>query len=308
VRSIDELSDSELTLADRWILGRLSAAILECDAALGPPRPEKRSWRPEERYAGLRLSEYAESARRFVWNELADWYLESTKGRIGASRDGDGEVARAVLTHAFDYALRLLHPIMPFITETLWQRLPFPVAADRCEFLAIAPWPTPQPLSSDVRNAVASFDLVREAVSAVRQIRSDYAIPPGKAIDVAIQSKSHAALFTDHAPLIGQLSRSTVKVGGQSGGAAAAHAVLADGSEVIVPLEGLVDLKKECGKLRTELEQLETQLAALSKRLQNEGFVSRAPANVVEAERKKEQDWTKRRAQLADKVKALCGG
>jgi valyl-tRNA synthetase len=98
-----------------------------------------------------------------------------------------------------------------------------------------------------------------------------------------------------------------VKVGPQSGGAAA-HALLADGSEIIVPLEGLVDLKKECAKLRTELEQLETQLAALSKRLQNEGFISRAPANVVDAERKKEQDWTKRRGQLADKVKALCGG
>ena len=69
----------------------------------------------------MRLSEYAESARRFVWNDLADWYLETTKGRIG-SADDDSEVARAVLTHIFDYALRLLHPIMPFITETLWQR------------------------------------------------------------------------------------------------------------------------------------------------------------------------------------------
>ncbi|HYS70540.1 MAG TPA: valine--tRNA ligase, partial [Gemmatimonadaceae bacterium] len=112
VRSVDELNDSELTLADRWILGRLNATIFECDAGLGPPRPQKRSWRPEERYAGLRLSEYAESARRFVWNDLADWYLESTKGRIGAGGD-DSEVARAVLTHAFDYGLRLLHPIMP---------------------------------------------------------------------------------------------------------------------------------------------------------------------------------------------------
>jgi valyl-tRNA synthetase len=84
--------------------------------------------------------------------------------------------------------------------------------------------------------------------------------------------------------------------------------VLPDGSEVIVPLGGLVDLTKECGKLRAELEQLETQLDALSKRLQNEGFTKRAPANVVEAERKKEQDWTKRRVQLAEKVSALCGG
>jgi valyl-tRNA synthetase len=307
VRSVDELRDDELTLADRWILGRLNATIFECDAALGPARPEKGKWRPEERFAGLRLSEYSEAARRFVWNDVADWYLETTKGRIGAA-GGDSEVARAVLTHVFDYALRLLHPIMPFITETLWQRLPFPVATDRCEFLAIAPWPLPHPESSTEKSAIARFDLVREAVSAVRQIRSDYAIPPGKSVDAVIQSRTHGPLFTEQAKLIGQLARATLKTGGAPPGAGAAHSVLSDGSEVIVPLGGLVDLSKECGKLRGELDQLETQLDTLSKRLRNEGFTSRAPAAVVESERKKEEEWTKRRGQLAEKVKALCGG
>jgi valyl-tRNA synthetase len=307
VRSVDELRDDELTLADRWILGRLNATILECDVALGPARPEKKKWRPEDRYAGLRLSEYAEAARRFVWNDVADWYLETTKGRIGAGGD-DSEVARAVLTHVFDNALRLLHPIMPFITETLWQRLPFPVAADRCEFLAIAPWPISHPDSPEERDAMARFDLIREAVSAVRQIRSDYAIAPGKSVDATIESRSNAPLFTNHAPQIGQLARANVKVGGAGAAAGTAHSVLSDGSELIVPLGGLVDLSKECGKLRGELEQLEIQLHALSKRIRNEGFISRAPASVVEAERKKEEEWIKRREQLAEKVKALCGG
>ncbi|MGI8400575.1 MAG: valine--tRNA ligase, partial [Gemmatimonadaceae bacterium] len=307
VRSIDELTDAELTLADEWILGRLNATILESDAALGPPRPTKGKWRREERYSGLRLSEFAEAARRFVWNDVADWYLETTKGRIGGGGT-DSEVARAVLTHVFDYALRLLHPIMPFITETLWQRLPFPVAADRCEFLATAAWPLRQPASPRATNAIARFDLVREAVGAVRQIRSDYAIPPGKPIDVIMQSRSNAALFADHARLIGQLSRSTVNIGTPPSDAAAAHSVLTDGSEVIVGLGGVVDIGKECGKLKGELEQLEMQLDTLSKRLRNEGFVSRAPASVVESERKKEEEWTRRRVQLAAKVKALCGG
>jgi len=98
-----------------------------------------------------------------------------------------------------------------------------------------------------------------------------------------------------------------VKLGGQTAEAGAAHSVLADGTEVIVPLGGLVDLTKECGKLRTELEQLDTQLQSLSKRLRNEGFTSRAPKTVVEAEQKKEQEWTKRRAQLTAKVRSLCG-
>jgi valyl-tRNA synthetase len=318
VRSVDELREGsygdsrrldpdELALADKWILGRLNATILECDAALGPARPERGKWRAEERYSGLRLSEYAEAARRFVWNDVADWYLETTKGRIGTPGD-DSEVARAVLTHVFDYALRLLHPIMPFITETLWQRLPVPVAADRCEFLAIAPWPIPHPSSRTETDAMSRFDLIRDAVSAVRQIRSDYAISPGKSMEVLIQSRLNSDLFTADASLIGRLSRSTVKLSGHSSEAGAAHSILADGSEVIVPLGGLVDLTKECGKLRTELKQLDGQLQSLSERLRNEGFTSRAPRNVVEAEQKKEQEWTKRREQLAAKVKSLCGG
>lgn len=175
--------------------------------------------------------------------------------------------------------------------------------------------PHPWSVSFSVRSsseassrAVAGFDLVREAVSAIRQIRSDYAIAPGKLIDVVIQSRANASLFTDQARLIGQLARATMTVGHGPSGAAAAHSILTDGSEVIVPLGGLVDLTKECGKLRGELGQLETQLQSLSTRLQNEGFTSRAPASVVESERKKEDEWIKRREQLAAKVKALCGG
>ncbi|MFL5469264.1 MAG: class I tRNA ligase family protein, partial [Gemmatimonadaceae bacterium] len=307
VRSVDELGDDELTLADRWILGRLNATILKCDVALGPARPEKRRWKEGERYSGLRLSEFAEAARAFVWDDVADWYLETTKGRIG-SDVADAEVARAVLTHTFDYALRLLHPIMPFITETLWQRIPFPVAADRCEFLAIAPWPIPYPDSSAARAAMSQFDLVRDAVKAVRKIRSDYAIPPGKVIDVMIESRPNAPLFGEHAALIGRLSRTTVTIGANVTSSGAAHALLTDGTEVIVPLGGLVDLAKECAKLRSDLEQLEKQLKALSERLRNEGFLARAPADVVESERRKEQEWINRREQLAEKVKTLCGG
>jgi valyl-tRNA synthetase len=314
VRSVDELRDDELTLADRWILGRVNATILEVDSALGPARPDKRKWRPEERYTGLRLSEYAEAARRFVWNDVADWYLETTKSRISGGGD-DSEVARAVLTYVFDYALRLLHPIMPFITETLWQRLPFPVATERCEFLAIAPWPLPHPESTKELEDMARFDLVRAAVSGVRQIRSDYSVPPGKVVNAVIQSRENVALFADNAGLIGQLSKAKVSLSASAETSSDASvkvgaglALLPDGTEVMVPLAGLVDVTRECAKLRGELEQLEKQLASLSERLRNEGFTSRAPAAVVESERKKEEEWTKRRGQLAEKVTALCGG
>jgi valyl-tRNA synthetase len=103
---------------------------------------------------GMRLNDYAETARRFVWNELADWYLEAIKGRLADGGD-DRDAARAVLVHAFDGALRLLHPIVPFVTEALWQRLPG--RADD-ELLISARWPA---LSGGDNTGANEFELVR---------------------------------------------------------------------------------------------------------------------------------------------------
>src|SRR5688500_6394410 len=181
--ALSDVPPEKLTTADHWILHRLNVAVAECDAALGPARPKEGAtgrWTDAGRRAGMRLNEFAESARRFVWNELADWYLEASKGRL-QGEGADRAVARAVLVHVFDQALRLLHPIVPFITEALWQRLP---GRKPDEFLARAAWPRQG--RADAERA-AGFDLVREAVAAIRQVRSEYAIAPNKSIEVAIR-------------------------------------------------------------------------------------------------------------------------
>lgn len=317
VTPLDGIAAERLTRADRWILARLDQAIADCDAALGPVRPAvaggvsahgEPQWREHERAAGLRLNEYAEAARRFVWNELADWYLESTKGRLagaGATED-DREVARAVLVHALDGALRLLHPVVPFITEALWQRLP---GRAEGEFLTVASWPRARAADAAAGDGAAEFELVREAVSGLRQVRADYAVPPGKQVDAVLVAPAGAArdVFAAESALVGRLTRSTVTVADAKPAGAAATAVLAGGAELVVPLAGMVDLDKEREKLGRELAELEKQLAALRGRLSNEGFVSRAPAAVVDAERQKEGDWARRREQLAATLAALGG-
>jgi valyl-tRNA synthetase len=180
--------------------------------------------------------------------------------------------------------------------------------------LARAPWPeaggphatAPRIASGDD----TGFELVRESVIALRQLRAEYAIPAGKIIPAVIvpaRDPASRQTFEQEATVIGRIARYTITVADGAPSGTAAHAVLSGGSEVIVPLEDVIDVDRECARLRTELEQLEKQLVGLSQRLANPGFVSRAPAHVVEAERRKESEWTARREQLRDKVRALCG-
>jgi valyl-tRNA synthetase len=313
IRPVASLDASSLTAADDWILARLDEAIADCDRALGPLRPtlahdspDGRVWRDNERYAGLRLNEYAEAARRFVWNELADWYLESLKARLDAPGE-DREVARAVLVHAFDSALRLLHPIVPFVTESLWQRLPTHVDG---EFLARAAWPTRR--GDTMSRGAADFELVRQAVLAVRQIRADNNVPPGKAVDVHVRpaagDASARAVFEREGGTLGRLARATVSIVNGSPVTAAAHAVITGGTEIIVPLAGLIDVEAECAKMRTEAAELEKQITARRGRLENPKYVERAPAQVVANDRAILEEMVQKREQLVEKVRTLCGG
>lgn len=297
----DDIDAAALRLEDRWILGRLDAAIAECDAALGPARPASAQWPENQRQSGMRLDAYAEAARRFVWNELADWYVEAVKPRL-AQPGADRETARRVLVHVFDHGLRLLHPIMPFVTESLWQRLP---AQTPGQFLAVAPWPVQRAAGAD---AGVAFDAVREAIDAIRGLRAEYGVQPGAPIKAfvargAATAAERDALIASQA-LVTRLARCELSTDAAPSGAAA-HAVLASKLELSLPLAGMVDLGKEKARLSAEVENLSKQLSALRGRLRNETFTAKAPPAVVAAERAKEQEWAARVAQMQQKIQEL---
>lgn len=316
VAPLTAIDPASRNAADHWILERLDAAIADCEAALGPPRPAGKltpdkalagsrlrgtpaAWDETEHYKGLRLSEYAEAARRFVWNELADWYLESVKPRL-ATPGPDREVARAVLAHTFDGALRLLHPIVPFITEELWQRLP---QTPRDSFLAQAAWPSPR---KHPVGAGTIFEHLRSVVQAIRQIRADYNVSPAAKVEVVLVAPEDVQEALK--PLLAtmnQLSRSQISLADLAPPGASAQALPGAGMEVVVPLAGMIDLDKERLKLQTELDQLQKQLNSLEGRLSNAGFLAKAPARVVEAERTKAQEWRSRVSQLREKLADL---
>jgi len=303
VRAFADLEPDELGRADAWILEKLDAAIRECDRAIGPVRPAHGVWLEEELASGLHLNEFAETARRFVWNELADWYLEAIKTRLLTPGD-DQQVARSVLVHVFDQALRLLHPIVPFVSEALWQRLPGHVDGT---FLATSSWPDARRQTTvDVR--AGEFELIKEIVEAMRRVRSEYAIPPGKMIDAfVVAAPIWRQMLADEFSLIARLARTQLTLADAAPAGAAANVVLAGGTELIVPLAGLIDVKKECERLQTELANLEKQLASLEARLGNPGFVDRAPSHVVDAERVKRDEWSTRAGLLRARFEGLCG-
>jgi valyl-tRNA synthetase len=299
VRSVADLPPAALAPADRWILARLDAAIAACNAALGPARPTLAYWRPEERQQGMRLDEYAETARRFVWNELADWYLEAVKGRLATPGD-DREAARAVLTAAFDGALRLLHPIMPFITESLWQRLPGRTPG---EWLARAAWPTARGLGGG-----EAFELARAAITTARELRAEYAIPPGTPVPAVLTpAAGNGEAWAAQRDVIARLARLDLALADARPTELAAHALLPDGSELHLLLGGTIDVAKECARSQAELAQLEKQLEGLTARLSNEKFLAKAKPEIVAGERAKQAEYAARAGALKRKVAALCG-
>jgi valyl-tRNA synthetase len=285
VPAITTIPRAELTLADRWILSRAEATIREATHSL----------------EAFRLDEAAKRCFEFVWNELADWYVEAVKPRL------DDRAAKAVLAHSFDVALRLLHPVVPFITEELWQKLPGRKAD---ELIAVTDWPRRRSELEDT-DADAQFARVKTAIEHIRSIRAEYRIAPKTrlAAAIALRGNDRKATFEGERETIMRLAQlESLQLDGAVAAAAAvegAHAVFGDGSEVVVALAGAIDVQQECKRLATESERLGKLISDLAARLTNENFVSRAPAEVVAREREKEKTWREQRDVLAGKLKAL---
>jgi len=274
---------AELTLADRWILSRLQATIREVTSA----------------FEQFRLDEGAKRCFDFVWKELADWYVEAVKPRIAS----DASSAQTVLVYCLDVSLRLLHPVVPFITEELWQRLPGRAAG---ELLVTARWPEVQSRLIDER-AEREFALVQESITASRNLRAEYKVPPKIRTPFYINPPNEEVRKTldDSREMIILMSGSANMVLGPLPNLPGGYAVLTVGAPAFVELEGFIDVQQECRRLSGERSRLDQQLTALAAKLSNENFVSRAPADVVAREREKERDWRFQRDVLDGKLKSL---
>ena len=262
-----------LELPDKWVLSKFNTLAGEV----------------RENLDKYELGIAAQKIYDFIWDTYCDWYIELAKARLNGSDAEAREGAERVLLYVLTGILKLLHPFMPYITEEIYQAIPH-----ECEALIIAPYPKyDEALSFPAEEQ--SFELVMDAIRAIRSRRADMNVPPSRKAKVIVAT-TEKDTFVSGAPYIQRLaSASEVEVVDAGYEAAPGMVtVTTHSARLLMPMAELVDLEAERARLNKELEKARKQLEAQEKKLANESFVSRAPEAVVNAERER-----------AEKAKAL---
>jgi valyl-tRNA synthetase len=281
-----------LALEDRWILSRLEDVRIEVDQAM----------------AIWDLGRVARALFHFTWDEYCDWYLELAKLRTdGDAGDADAGAARWTLRHVLDRAMRLLHPLMPFLTEEIWRTLH---DADDDTTIQRSPWPEAMPERRDPV-AESQFQALTETVTELRRFRSDHALAPSARISVLARAEPRRRPVLEVAePGIRRLAGvdGWTFVDDVAGVDGPLGRVPVDGADLYVPLAGLIDLDEERSRLERELEKARGELGRAQAKLANERFVARAPEAVVQAERDKVVEWNAAIARIDGQLQTLHRG
>jgi valyl-tRNA synthetase len=276
----------QLTLEDRWILSAL----------------ERTREQVEEAYATWDWARISQALYHFTWDELADWYVEAVKLRVYGEDEEARAVARQVLARVLDDLLRLLHPLVPFVTEALWRSLTG--AAGGRDSLMVAAWPTARPDRRD-HEADEAFAVVQDLVTEIRKFRSQNDVAPSKRFAVEVVS-DRRELLAEHANLVTALAGlSALELPGELAERPGTSAIVFGHGRAQVDLTGLIDVAAETARLSKELARAEQDLAKVEGKLANDSFVERAPAEVVEQQRARRTELGGAIGQLRERIEAL---
>ncbi len=267
---------NELENFDRWILHRLNSTVVDVTKSL----------------AEYRFNDAAHAIYDFWWHEFCDWYLELTKQRIYSKETGDeksSDTARQVLFHILKKSVQMLHPFMPFITEEIWSRIKDKDEKD----IIVSEWPRID-AHFDFPPEVADAETFKEIVYRIRNIRGEMNIPPDKQAAVIFKTgnKSLAALIEREDINLRALAKlNSVKIDpGYTPDPDDASAVIPE-LEIFIPLKDLIDIDREKARLEKEISRISTELEKIDRKLKNESFISKAPADIIEKERNKRSEY-----------------
>jgi valyl-tRNA synthetase len=281
VRSIDsdsvdlKVRKDELQTEDRWILNRLNNVVSSVTRLM----------------QDFQFGEAQKQLYEFLWGEYCDWYIELAKIRLRSAPD-ETSSPLPVLVHVLETSLRLLHPYMPFITEELWQHLKhrLPSEWQETESIVVAPYPEADTTAVDT-DAERVMESVIEIVRAIRNARAQYNVESGQWVEVQIYGGELAPAIASYIRAIEVLARAkpVTLLGSREQRADGENAltIVLKESEVVIPMESMIDLESEKQRLRKEIEEGESQVTRLQARLGDKAFLSKAPAQVVGKERQR---------------------
>ncbi len=274
------------TAADIWINSLLRETINQVNQA----------------YEEMRFSDAAQQLYHFVWHQYCDWYIEMAKSSLIVADGANNEqLERAVATatnlvHTLDTILRLLHPIMPFVTEEIWQKLASLVGTQASDYLMLAPFPelAAAELNSEQQVQCSEIEFIKQVVTAIRTLKSENAIAPSRRVPVTFVDvkTEQAAVLKRHWQYVVNLALleadphfQATAAGAQQKGPVASSVV--DGMQIVLPLGDLIDVDKERGRLEREISKLKQEWQRLDKKQKDREFLKKAPPEVVETQQKR---------------------
>lgn len=275
---------SELQLEDKWIVSKFNTVVKEVTQNL------------DKFELGMAVSKLYD----FIWDNFCDWYIELVKPRLFDKENPTGKTAQYVLTYVLSNTMKLLHPFMPFITEEIWQHLPH-----EGESIVIAPW-CEYDESLNFPEDEKNMEIIMNAVSAIRNRRTEMNVPPSKKAKVIIVTEMVDVFAKGTAFFEKLASASEVAVNSSKDGVSAnAVQVVVEGAEIFLPLDELVDKDKEIERLKKEEKTLEGEIKRVEGKLNNQGFVAKAPASVIEEEKAKGEKYKAMLEKVKESIRTM---
>ena len=278
------------SLIDRWIVSRLYRLIKEV----------------EEAFREYKFNELAHAIYHFIWHELCDWYLELIKPVLNQKNGSESTFAtQHTMAEVLATSLRILHPFMPFITEEIWQKLPFTK-----ESIMISPYPQWDPEKID-EDAEGKMSLIIDVVNNIRNVRWEMNIPPSQMVEIILLSRNSMSLkilrhYKMYIENLGKADHVTISEKMEKPRSAAT--AVAQDVEIFLPLKGVIDFADEEKRLKKEISKILKDLAVITKKLSNEDFLAKAPEDIIEKEKLKASDLKEKQEKLEkslDRIKKL---